>query len=153
MARAQTAGVILLAIRPQFAELILAGHKQAELRRVVPKIHADMTVLMYASFPEQAIVGSFRIESVISGSVTSVWSSVGRVSLLTRDAFRTYFRGTKRANALMVDSPRRFARAINLRHIRAGFPDFHPPQSFRYLQIPSDRFEYALGPSQASPQP
>ena len=58
--------MIVLSLKPRFAQAILAGVKTVELRRTVPKIVIPTRALLYASSPVRALLGTCVITSVHS---------------------------------------------------------------------------------------
>lgn len=65
------ARTVLMSIRPGYAEKILAGLKQYELRKRFG-IRTGDRIILYASTPIKAVVGEFRAGVVIAGSCVDV---------------------------------------------------------------------------------
>ena len=63
--------MIVLSLRPRFAEAIMAGDKTVELRRTEPKIVVPMRALLYATTPVRALLGTCVITSAKSPSTAS----------------------------------------------------------------------------------
>ena len=119
----------LLSIKPEFADKIFAGTKRYEFRRAVFKKEGVDEVLVYASSPVQRVIGEFRIGKIISGDVETVWRKTSKHSGITREYYLSYFDGRDNANAIQVESPRRFARKRKLSDYRISTA----PQSFVYV--------------------
>ncbi|NJO56799.1 MAG: ASCH domain-containing protein [Rhodospirillales bacterium] len=65
---------IIISIRPEHARNIMAGRKTVELRRRFPEaLGAGGLMLIYASSPEQALVGAARIETVERMTPAGLW--------------------------------------------------------------------------------
>ena len=124
---------LLLSLKPRFANAILDGTKSVELRRVRPLIRVPTVAFLYASSPTMALVGICRVESIKSGSPSRIWSEFGPATGIGRREFREYFSGTGTACALLLSKPTRLAAPVQLAELRRWWPDFQPPQSFRYL--------------------
>jgi predicted transcriptional regulator len=124
---------LLLSIRPEYAEKILAGEKTVELRRVRPKITKGSLVLMYVSSPVKAVMGAFHVDDVIEGTPDSLWPRVARVAGVTRQQFNDYYAGTDAAYGIVVGRVWELAASVTLQHLRRRFRGFHPPQSYRYI--------------------
>jgi len=58
----------LISIRPRFAEMIFAGSKTVELRRVCPKVSAGDLALVYVSSPAMELRGSFEVGKILTAS-------------------------------------------------------------------------------------
>lgn len=121
---------VLLSIKPRFADLIVAGTKQVEFRRV----WAQQTVpwiAVYSSTPSQKIVGVVEVESVVLASAQTLWNLSGRRGGgLTRTELRNYFSGKRVGYALMLGRVLRPPIPVEPSAIVQGF---RAPQSFRYL--------------------
>lgn len=122
--------VILLSIKPRFADLIISGRKRVELRRVVPAQPVG-TVVIYSSSPVQAIVGLAVVSETIEATPSRLWEIArDNGGGLTRVELRKYFHSKKTGHALMLGNVRVFKNPIDPKKI---FSTFTPPQSFRYL--------------------
>jgi predicted transcriptional regulator len=84
---------ILFSIRPRFAEMIFAGTKTVELRRVKPRVVAGDLALLYVSSPTRQLQGAFEISKILSAPPASLWKEIGIKSGLTRKEFFKYFEG------------------------------------------------------------
>lgn len=123
---------VLLSIKPEFAEKILAGEKRYEFRKTTFRDPSLVeTVFMYASSPVKRVVGIFSISHVVEDSPTVLWDRFGDVSgVSSRDRFLQYFSGAETGYAIKVEAPTRFETPVNPRnHIE----DFRPPVSFYYV--------------------
>ena len=121
---------VLLSVKPQFAEAILAGDKTFEFRRVIFR-RRIRTVVVYASSPTCKVVGEFTIHRVLSSGLEALWKSTRRGSAIDRKYFDRYFRGRSFGYALEVKDVRRYRSPLCLWE---AFGIRHPPQSFRYLR-------------------
>lgn len=137
--------LLLLSIHPRHAAAILSGKKTVEIRRRVPKLGSGIRTLMYATSPQKAIVGGFRISEVTTDLVESLWLSMNGNIQITEGEFHDYFSGLKYANALIISEPWQLIEPITLSQLRELWPGFHPPRSFRYIRQ-SDRVTSKLSP-------
>ncbi len=125
---------LLLALRPRFASAILDGTKTVELRRRPVNAVPDSFVVLYASAPVMAVVGTARLRTVDIVDAATAWARHNHHLGLTRHEFDTYLDGAT-AHLLHLTQPRRLNHPLPLDELRAG--GFQPPQSFRYV-APSD---------------
>jgi predicted transcriptional regulator len=125
---------LLISIRPQFAEMIFAGSKTAELRRVCPKISSGDLALVYVSSPIKQLQGAFEVGKVISASPSTLWRKIGKMSGITRKAFFAYFHGKSEAHALVIKRAWKLPVPICLTTLRRRKGGFRPPQNFHYLK-------------------
>jgi len=123
--------VAVMSIRPQYASAILAGTKHVEFRkrRLAPDV---TTVLIYATMPVGRIVGVFGVADYDTGSPTAVWERHKAHAGISREGYRDYYRGHRRAVAIVVADPRRLERPLELTELD---PALRAPQSFCYLAL------------------
>jgi predicted transcriptional regulator len=121
---------VLLSVKPRFADLIVAGTKQVEFRRVWAQEPVPW-IAIYSSSPTQKIVGIVEVESVVVASASTLWLLNGsRGGGLTRTELRSYFAGKPKGYAVMLGQVLRSQAPIEPAKIVQGF---RAPQSFRYL--------------------
>ena len=126
--------MVVLSLKPRFAEAILAGTKTVELRRTTPKIEVPTRALLYASTPVRALLGSCIITSVASARLTELWCEFGSRADLPYQEFKRYFEGVEVGAALALAQQRPFTRIVPLQDLRAEPTGFRPPQSFAYVE-------------------
>jgi predicted transcriptional regulator len=68
--------ILLISIKPEYANKIFEGSKTVELRRVRPRLREDDIVIVYASCPEKALVGWFEVEDIIEEHPNKLWNKV-----------------------------------------------------------------------------
>ncbi|MCB2261978.1 MAG: ASCH domain-containing protein [Candidatus Thiosymbion ectosymbiont of Robbea hypermnestra] len=130
---------MLISIRPSYAEQIMAGTKTVELRRRPPRFSVGGLVVLYASRPVQALVGAFQLRELETDSPSALWPRVAHNAGVAWDSYREYFKGATSAVGLHVGARWIAKDTLSLREIRAEWPGFHPPQSYRYVNlVPKD---------------
>ena len=125
--------MIVLSLKPRFAQAILAGVKTVELRRTVPKIVIPTRALLYAASPVRALLGTCVITSVRSADLAALWHEYGSRSELPYHEFQQYFEGVDTGTALMLSEPQSLSWPIPLQDLRAKPKGFRPPQSYAYV--------------------
>ena len=123
--------VVLMSIRPPFADAILRGEKQVEFRKT--RIADDVThVVVYATSPVAAIVGAFTVRAQDTLPPDHLWRAFGAFGSIDYDEFSTYFESSRVGTGIQVGD-------VFLSRERIGlFEAFgikRPPQSFQYLDI------------------
>jgi predicted transcriptional regulator len=130
-----TESAIFLSVKPRYARAILAGDKTVELRRTRPQeLRRGSLIVLYASSPVQAVLGTAQVDRIVSTSPEALWSMVEMAAGVTREEFDLYFQGAGEAVGIFIDSPAVAPDPYALRDIRRDWPTFHPPQAFRYLR-------------------
>ena len=124
---------ILLSIQPKYAKKILAGEKKVELRRIRPRIQEGDLVIIYASSPVMAVIGSFIVDHVITKHPRDLWHIVKESACISQEEFETYYEGCKVGIGIFISKVRPAGIPLKLEEIREIWPDFHPPQGYRYL--------------------
>jgi predicted transcriptional regulator len=121
---------VLLSVKPRFADLIVAGQKRVEFRRVWAQELVPW-IAVYSSAPTQQIVGIVEVESVefASASTLSTLNNL-RGGGLTNVELRSYFKGKRKGYAVMLGRVYRPRSPVEPDDIVRGF---RAPQSFRYL--------------------
>ena len=126
--------MIVLSLRPRFAEAILAGVKTVEFRRTEPSTVVPTRALLYAATPVRALVdGTCVVTSVRSADLVDLWRESGSRSELAYGEFESYFEGVEAGTALTLAHPQPFRRGVALQDLRAQPGSFRPPQSFAYV--------------------
>jgi len=129
--------VALMAIHPRYADAILDGDKQVEFRK--RRLASDITtVLIYATFPVQKIVGEFRIREMVVGAPDAIWEEFGDVGIIDRNSFGDYYASSENAVAIVVDAATRYERSQPLSELT---PAPAIPQSFSYIARGASRRE------------
>ena len=145
--------ILLISIKPEYANKIFDGTKTVELRRVKPRLKSDDWVLVYVSTPVRALVGMFQVESVVESSPTRLWSQVKDHAGVTREQFYLYYAGTDRAYGIFLKTFRHLPRAIDLGYLKRKLYGFQPPQSYRYLTPDEARLVDYDGQEMRKPKP
>jgi predicted transcriptional regulator len=123
---------VVLSIRPQFAEKILAGTKTVELRRRFSgAVPPGAMACIYSTTPTRALTGTATISAVEKMSIPALWKEYKGAAAIPRPEFDSYFQGVDVGYAILLTSPRSFQRPIPLSELRSAC-DFEPPQSYFY---------------------
>jgi predicted transcriptional regulator len=123
---------LLLSVRPPFAESILVGTKTAEVRRQRPSVGPGALVIIYATKPIGAIVGTARIARISGGSPDDMWELHNAEFGITRAEFDNYLDGAGTAYILGITKVQHLVPLLTLEQIRAT-TNFQPPQGYRYV--------------------
>lgn len=127
--------VILMSIKPKYAEKIILGSKTVELRRVAPNLDKSEIILIYESSPVKAITGYAFISQITRSSPSEVWAQYAREAQISKDDFDEYYQGTEQAFAIHICEAARLAEPISLADLRNDQILYNPPQSYCYLSL------------------
>lgn len=123
---------MLLSVRPRYAESILAGTKRAEIRRQRPGILPGTPVIIYATKPLGAVIGTAIIDRLCEGAPTDLWDEYHQEMGVTREEFGQYLSGISTAYLLLLSGASRLISPLTLDDMRES-ADFQPPRSYRYV--------------------
>jgi predicted transcriptional regulator len=127
---------IIMSIRPEHALDIVSGRKTVELRRRFPEhVQLGSLIIIYASSPEQRLIGAARIEGVMRMTPAGLWRSFRERACVERSLFDDYFNGAREGFGVLLGACARFADPIPVSELRERFR-FFPPQSYRYIRGP-----------------
>lgn len=125
---------LLLSIRPKYAAKILTGDKGVELRRTRPNVSAGDLVVVYASSPVKALIGTFQVAEVVTDSPNKLWKTVRHSAGITKKEFDEYYSGASAAFGIVCSNPRTLKEPLDLDQLRDAWGNFWPPQTYRYLK-------------------
>jgi len=126
---------LLLSIRPRFVDLIFAGTKTVELRRVKPRVQAGDWVVVYASGITKGMVGAFEVDGVTAAAPSSIWRKHNGGSGLTKREFDAYFVGASKGYAIRIGRFWKLPETVPLKTLRKRRVGFRPPQSYHYWNL------------------
>ncbi len=128
--------MLLMSIRPYYADKIFSGTKTVELRRIKPKLltEGDL-VFVYVSSPVKSLVGAFSVASVVKQALPSLWEIVKNHAGVSQEEFSDYYQGVQTGVAIFIQDIWLLSEPLHLTQIKKDFKDLYPPQSFRYTSI------------------
>ncbi|WP_415712719.1 ASCH domain-containing protein [Maridesulfovibrio sp.] len=120
---------IFLPIKPVYASRIISGEKIYEFRKTMPARRVSHIVI-YASSPQQAIVGIAQVDKVLSAPVEKLWEQTSKSAGIDKISYLKYFCGKEIAYAYQLKKIRKLSQNISPHDL---WENFTIPQSFRYL--------------------
>lgn len=132
-ARCDPGRVLVLSLKPLYADAIVSGTKTIELRRTRPSIKVPTLALIYATSPVRSLVGSCCVDSIGSWTLRELWRLASDRAGISRQEFHEYFTGLTEGVALHLSGAQRAETPVSLALLRRLVPGFGPPQSFAYL--------------------
>lgn len=121
---------MLLSINPEYVASILQGKKVYEYRKFRCRDDVDK-IIIYATAPQQQVVGEAEIADIIEDDVLSVWRQTKKYSGVTYGFFRKYYKGKKKAVAYHLDNIVIYEKPLALEDIGVSCA----PQSYRYISM------------------
>ena len=123
---------LILSVKPRYARTILDGSKTAELRTRPVAVPEGTQLIVYATAPVRAILGTALLKGVIKCSPEVAWKTAGRSLLMGRADFDRYTSGHNAVSVLLLDYALALDEPIPLAALRNGHR-FQPPQAYRYV--------------------
>ena len=124
---------LFLAIKPEFANKILAKEKTIELRKVRPNIKEGDYIIIYASSPVKGVVGFGRVKKIIETSPYEMWRIYSTQLGIDKIRYDNYFLDRKKAIGIEIESIRTIQPMITLEAVKEIDISFTPPQGYRYV--------------------
>lgn len=121
---------ILLSIKPEYSERILAGTKKYEYRKRLARVDSPI-LLIYSTSPIMKVVAKVEICGTVSAAPSALWEKTKQNAGITRKKYREYFRGCKLAYAYKLGNVEVFDPPRNLLEYNIT----SAPQSFAYVDI------------------
>lgn len=118
--------VVLLSIKPDWAEAILNNEKKWEYRKKLPKFSTPYTVLLYATSPKQKIVGEIVVDKIIRDTVETVINMTIEDTPHNSSQIREYFGDRIDAYAMRIKETTKYDKPVELNQ--------HPPMNFMYVE-------------------
>ena len=127
--------ILLVSIKPQYAEKIFRGEKTIELRKSAPrKAFKGGYMLIYVTAPVKELWGICKIENIISDIPELLWENVGGKTGISKEEFNSYYAKSSSAFGIELKDIKNFLdHSIKLDCLKNMFPGFAPPQTYRYL--------------------
>lgn len=123
---------LLLSIRPRYARAILDGTKTVEVRRRAVRALPGTPVVLYATTPTMAVVGTAVLGEALVCDPETAWREHHLSLGLARDEFDAYVSGVCPC-LLFLNDVASLDDPIRLEDLQRRWASFRPPQSYRYL--------------------
>lgn len=119
---------ILLSIKPEYADKIIAGIKKFEFRKHLAQGDIQK-IIIYSTAPEKKIIGEVEVVGTLSMKKTPLWEMTKSNAGICRQKYREYFTGCSIAHAYVLGKAKRYDIPKSLLDLKIK----QPPQSFVYV--------------------
>lgn len=123
---------LFIAVKPEYANKLISGKKDIELRKMKPNVQPGDYVIIYASAPVKAVVGFGKVKSIIMCSPQEMWNKHSERLGIDIQGFYSYYNGYNNAVGIEFEMIKPVA-PIGLLELKNVDPNFHPPQIYRYV--------------------
>lgn len=124
---------ILISVKPEFANKIVAKKKLIELRKNKPKACTGDYVIIYSTKPEMSVIGFAKIERIIESTPREMWENHSNKLGIDRRRFEDYYLNSEKSIGLELSYVCKLKHNISLRSIKMLYPKFSPPQTYKYI--------------------
>ena len=125
---------LLMSLKPEFADLILKGHKTVEFRRKFSKKYQGATIVFYITRPVMQFMFTATIAQVDHQQKTRLWETHKHHGGISADLFDRYFAGTDFGYAIQLSNIQDIPNPLGLKRAQQIYPQLRPPQSFQRLE-------------------
>ncbi|WP_314838904.1 hypothetical protein [Solobacterium moorei] len=119
---------MLLSIKPQYVDKIIAGKKKFEFRKFHCRDGID-TIVIYATAPTKKVIGEVTLINIIEGDVEYVWHETKGFGGILKKDYKAYYEEREVAIAYELGD-------VTLYDVPKTLTDLgldYVPQSFAYL--------------------
>lgn len=123
---------ILLSIKPEYVNKILAGSKKYEYRKRLAKTGSSK-ILIYSTSPVMKVVATAEVISTMCAAPSVLWEKTKDNAGISRKKYREYFHGCQKAYAYELGQ-------VQIFDVPKKLSDFNillAPQSFVYVELDS----------------
>jgi Uncharacterized conserved protein len=123
---------LFIAVKPEYANKLISGQKDIELRKMRPHVQQGDYVIIYASAPIKAVIGFGKIKQIIECNPKSLWERYSDRLGINKQSYFSYYDGYHKAIGIEFDMIKSVT-PIRLEDLRKVDPNFQPPQIYRYV--------------------
>jgi len=125
--------ILLISVKPKFAEKIMSGEKTVELRKSAPlNIKKGNVILLYVTSPVKELWGYCQIDNIIKDNPTDLWKKVKKTAGISEKEFFEYFKNYENGYGLVIKNIRNIE-PIELENLKLSINGFYPPQTYCYI--------------------
>ena len=123
---------LFIAVKPEYANKLISGKKDIELRKMKPNVQPGDYVIIYASAPVKAVLGFGKVKTIIECTPKCLWESYSNRLGINEQSYLSYYDGYHKAIGIEFDMIKSVM-PIGLEELRRVDPNFQPPQIYRYV--------------------
>jgi predicted transcriptional regulator len=127
---------LLMSIKPQYAQKILAGEKLIEIRKKFSIRWVGARAALYSSRPMSALVGEATIRSVDCGTPNQIWAEFGTLIGCSPKEFKDYVGLANSVSAIELSDISPYREPVPLSQVEHLLDErLRPPQSYCDLRL------------------
>lgn len=126
---------LFISVKPEFVEKIFNGSKTIELRKSAPNVKKDDVIIIYSTSPIMAVIGTCKVKDILILKPAKLWNEHSSRFGIDRKRYFDYYDGKDIAVGIVLKEVKKFNKQIPLSKLRSKFANFHPPQTYRYIDL------------------
>lgn len=119
---------MLLSIKPEYVNKIVAGKKKYEFRKFHCHEGID-TIVIYATAPMKKVIGEVALLNIIEGDVEYVWHETRGFGGILKKEYKAYYKEREIAIAYQLGEVTLYDEPMGLKDLGIDYV----PQSFAYI--------------------
>lgn len=119
---------MLLSIKPEYVNKIVAGKKKYEFRKFHCREGID-TIVIYATAPMKKVIGEVALLDIIEGDVEYVWHETRGFGGILKKDYKAYYKEREVAIAYQLGEVTLYDEPMGLKDLGLDYV----PQSFAYI--------------------
>lgn len=123
---------LFIAVKPEYANKLISGEKDIELRKTKPHVQAGDYAIIYASAPAKVVLGYGKIKRIILCSPQEMWANFSSRLGIKEQDYLMYYMNSNKSVGIEFEMIKPI-NPISLAELRRVDPNFHPPQIYRYV--------------------
>lgn len=123
---------LFIAVKPEYANKLISGEKDIELRKTKPHVQAGDYAIIYASAPAKVVLGYGKIKRIILCSPQEMWANFSTRLGIKEQDYLMYYKNSNKSVGIEFEMIKPI-NPIGLAELRRVDPNFHPPQIYRYV--------------------
>lgn len=123
---------LFIAVKSEYANKLISGKKDIELRKKKPSVQPGDYVIIYASAPIKAVLGFGKVKTIIECTPECLWERYSNRLGINEQSYFSYYDGYHKAIGIEFDMIKSVM-PIGLEELRRVDPNFQPPQIYRYV--------------------
>ena len=123
---------LFIAVKPEYANKLISGEKDIELRKTKPHVQNGDYVIIYASAPAKVVLGFGIVKNIIECAPQEMWERYSERLGINYNGFLSYYQNSDKSVGIEFERIKAIP-PIGLAELRRVDPNFHPPQIYRYV--------------------
>ena len=123
---------LFIAVKPEYANKLISGEKDIELRKTKPHVQAGDYAIIYASAPAKVVLGYGKIKRIILCSPQEMWANFSSRLGIKEQDYLMYYMNSNKSVGIEFEMIKPI-NPISLAELRRVDPNFHPPQIYMYV--------------------